>query len=233
LIFEEELFFEIVREARLLMSHRVSIEDGKVRVAIQDEIIEIEHIDPSVEEDDEEQETGEQSNVRADLITDAFHILLCYAHRRNLAKRQSIPQPISSKSKPMSTPLFILRPILVHLQHENIIQRTTRLLEMILQNHKGSTLNSNVEEEPDQDSASHTSYLGKLMFPPTSRYELETENGILVTIVTSSPLMVYLPLYDVTATLIGDKSTVISKAGFYEISELEDWINWILKRKVD
>ena len=74
------------------------------------------------------------------------------------------------------------------------------------------------------------SYLGKLLFPPTSKYKLErSERGITITIVTSSPLQSHTPLYEVMA-VVDDTGQVLSQTGFYELSELENWINWILRK---
>jgi mediator of RNA polymerase II transcription subunit 17 len=235
LVFEEELFYEIVREARRLSSHKVSVVAGKVVINLYDEDLVVELVDPTVEEEEErdEDEGGAENNphsYKADLICNAFHILLCYAHRRNLQKRRTVPAPVSSKAKPPQSPLFILRPIIAHILHSKVLKRTTRLLEMILQSHQNSSMS--LEKYSDIKSKNQheyeNSYLGTLLFPPVSTYHLDTGNGISVTIITSSPLLSYIPLYDVTAKKGPDQ--VLSKTGFYELNELEDWINWILKK---
>lgn len=222
LLFEEELFFEMVREARLLLSHKVTIGD-RIVINLIDEIIEIGYVSPF-------EETAEFRipSQKADLLCSAFHLLLCYAHRRNLEKQRSKPLPLRPKLKQAlsSHPLFILRPLIAHMQHHKVVQRTSRLLEMILESHQ----NASLEVESYSRSEHENAYLGRLLYPPISKYVLTTENGLTVTIRTSSPLQSYTPLYDVTASLASDETKVISKSGFYELSELEDWVSWILKR---
>jgi mediator of RNA polymerase II transcription subunit 17 len=224
LLFEEELFFEMIKEARLLLSQKVTIRD-KIVINLIDEIIEIEYVSPF-----EETEEFKVPSRKADLICAAFHILVCYAHRRNLEKQRTKPAPLRPKPKQSTaTPsLFILRPLVAHMQHHKVVQRTTRLLEMIVENHK----NAKLELEPSSQSDSQTAYLGKLLYPPLSKYTLTVENGLIATIVTSSPLQSYSPLYDVTAKLSNDPSKIVSKSGFYELSELEDWVSWIMKKHV-
>lgn len=233
LVFEEELFYEIVREARRLSSHKVSVVAGKVVINLYDEDLVVELVDPTEDEDEDEKEEQEEKNphsYKADLICNAFHILLCYAHRRNLQRRRTLPAPVSSKSKPPSSPLFILRPIIAHILHFKVLKRTTRLLEMILQTHENSSMSldkySDIKSKNQQEY--DNSYLGTLLFPPVSTYHLDTGSGVKVTIITSSPLLSYIPLYDVTAKTSSDE--ILSKTGVYELNELEDWINWILKK---
>lgn len=259
LVFEEELFYEIVREARRLSSHKVSVSSGKITVSLYDEELVIEHIDPNesnsnddFDEDDMEDNDDPGNNekkkhevqngtndvdncysYKADLICSVFHVLLSYAHRRNLQKRRSIPTPFSSKTKPPQSPLFILRPLIAHIQHDKVLKRTHRLLEMILQTHSNASMEfkkySDIKEKNHKEY--ENSYLGTLLFPPVSTFFLTTDNGIKVTIITSSPLLSYIPLYDVTARKNGDSGEIISKTGFYELTELEGWINWILKKR--
>ncbi|CAN6669404.1 mediator of RNA polymerase II transcription subunit 17 [Trichomonascus vanleenenianus] len=244
LIFEEELFFEIVREARRLSAHRVNVVDGKVVIGLQDQTIEIEHVDPQADEEEEDMvdeaagdkpsESEEVSmkpddttySIQADLICNTFRLLLCHTHRKNLTKRRSVPDPLVSKSKTIPSPPLILRPVIAHIQHDKVLKRATRLLELILSNYPGAKLQLNRFTGADE---ANTSYLGNLLYSPVSTYEVTAKN-LTITIVTSSPLQAYIPLYEVTATQ-QDTNEMISKTGFYELSELEEWVNWILKTK--
>lgn len=223
LLFEEELFFEMIKEARLLLSQKIEIRDNIV-INLIDEVIKIEYVSPF-----EETEEFKVPSLKADLICSALHILVCYAHRRHLEKQRAKPLPIRPKPKTSSgsAPLFILRPLIAHMQHHKIVQRTTRLLQMIVENHNNVKLEL---ESPVKQAESGSSYLGKLLFPPLSKYTMKIDNELTITILTSSPLQPHSPLYDVTATINNDDAKVVSKSGFYELSELEDWVSWIMKK---
>lgn len=229
LIFEEELFYEIVQEAQRLASYKVNVTDGKVVVNLYDEQIEIERIDPA--ELLEQGQQDEAVSLRAELISSALHVLLCYAHRRNLQRRRQIPAPMNSKVKPAPASIYLLRPIIAHLQHDKVITRTTRLLDMLVQGYDDAKVELDRYSDKDRkdgestSTSTSTSYLGRLLYPPLSTYTIHAKN-VTMTIDTGTPLQSYNPLYNVKAKRGED---TISSTGLYELTELEDWVSWVLK----
>ncbi|KAF5095629.1 hypothetical protein D0Z03_001789 [Geotrichum reessii] len=274
LLFEEELFFEMAKEARGLVSHRVRIVNGKIVVKLFDEVLEIEFVNPEptvndFDKDNTLQEGANESNDnntttnednknnpaedvemadaptmkisrRASLISTAFHILLCYAHRKNLKTRASVPKPLNTKEKKSKSALYILRPLIAHILHHKIIARTHKTIELISQNIVNLRVSSEaVEAVADETQGSTSGHLGRLAVHPMSKIVIEQDavpdTGKLakrVDVLTGSPLQSYLPLYEAFAYVNdGDKDREASKGTFWDLGELEDWIRWVLIEK--
>ncbi|ANB12486.1 Srb4p [Sugiyamaella lignohabitans] len=90
ILFEEELFFEMVQEARLLSSYKITVSDNVISVNLFDELLEIEYADLSHTHPAEG-----LPQLKADLICNALHILLSYSHKRRLEKRRAVPAPLT------------------------------------------------------------------------------------------------------------------------------------------
>lgn len=272
LLFEEELFFEMAKEARGLVSHRVRIVNGKIVVKLFDEVLEIEFVNPEptvndYDKDNTLEEGANESNDnntttnednknslaedvemadvpptvkisrRASLISTAFHILLCYAHRKNLKTKASVPKPLNTKEKKSKSALYILRPLIAHILHHKIIARTHKTIELIAQNIVNLRVSSeSVEAVADETQGSTSGHLGRLAVHPMSKIvieqDAEPDTGKLakrVEVLTGSPLQSYLPLYEAFAYVNdGDKDREASKGTFWDLGELEDWIRWVL-----
>jgi hypothetical protein len=214
----------MVKEARLLASHKITVDNNRIVCTLFDEVLEIEYSEIRGAAD----ESDPKISTRANCMATVFRLLLCYGHRRKLEKRQALPNPINTKIAPSSTRLFILRPLLAHLQHSKIVKRTRRVLEMILADQDGAELTVKTATTPSENPLP---YLGRLLYPPRSSFTINTKSPpVTVTINTSSPLQSHIPLYEAVAV---DESTgaMISRSTFYELSELEDWANWVLKRR--
>ena len=138
-IYEEELFHELNREARVLTNQSVRITGSTVIAALpagrqntvrnpnkrpQQIWIDLVSLDDErLSWDMEDVQEGRQSpRGRAGLaslaegISTAFRILLANAHTQNLRRRSQIPPPLTERKRP-SPPYFILRPVLNHLFH--------------------------------------------------------------------------------------------------------------------
>lgn len=272
LLFEEELFFEMAKEARGLVSHRVRIVNGKIIVKLFDEILEIEFVspEPTADDDDKDSTLGESANEtndnnttinednksnmaedvemsdtlpalkisrRASLISTTFHILLCYAHRKNLETKASVPKPLNTKEKKSKSALYILRPLIAHILHHKIIARTHKTIELISQNIVNLQVSSeSVEAAAEEMQGSTSGYLGRLAVHPMSKIVIKqnpvpgaAKHASHVEVLTGSPLQSYLPLYEAYAYVKdGDKDREVSKGTFWDLEELEDWIRWVL-----
>lgn len=252
LLFEEELFYEMAKEARGLVSHRVRIVNGKIVIKLYDEVLEIEFVDPDgpnpvanmnlpgIVVDEEMPDVSAQSEYpkisnRANLMNAAFHILLCYAHRKNLETKASDPPPINTKESKTRSTLYILRPLIAHILHKKIMVRTVKTLELITQNIAGVSVQE--AEVPAAPTDSHSNatgstsaHLGKLAMHPMSKLVVESSlNGSKIEVVTRSPLQSYLPLYESFA--YNNEGQEVSKGQFYELGELEEWTRWVLSEE--
>lgn len=239
-LFEEELFYEMAREARGLISHRVQIKDGKIVIKLYDEILEIEFVDHVASRTNdqpmEDELVDEQPNVckRASLICSAFHILLYYAHRKSLETKASIPPPINTKEKKSRSALAIIRPLIAHILHEKIMTRTRKTLEMIAQNLPEVEIKTEPmgrsEPSKQHQPGSTSGYLGRLALHPMSKFQVSQKNKLNVLLLTGSPLQSFTPLYNAYAYAWSDteKQHPISHGSFYDLNELEEWIRWVL-----
>lgn len=242
-LFEEELFYEMAREARSLISHRVQIKNGKIVIKLYDEILEIEFVEhqpqkPVGDDEDTAMDGTEEApkvkiSKRASLICSAFHILLCYAHRKSLETKASIPAPINTKEKKTRSALYIIRPLIAHILHEKIMTRTRKTIELIAQN--VPDLEIKIEpmtvEGKLQQPGSTSGYLGRLAVHPMSKFSILQKDKLSVLILTGSPLQSYTPLYDAYVYAWSDKDekqNPLSQGNFYDLSELEEWIRWVL-----
>ncbi|KAK7205391.1 mediator complex, subunit Med17 [Myxozyma melibiosi] len=117
LLFEEELFFEIARETRLLVSQGIIFDFGdRVTIPIDTnckvrlEMIELSSTTPDDSEMDLDSPPSPDSAI-AEGINSALHLLLSKIHRKNLKQRRSIPQPLGSRSVATGTKSEILEPL--------------------------------------------------------------------------------------------------------------------------
>src|SRR5690606_37772652 len=93
-LFETELFFELMREARTLASHDIHTSDDAITLQISpDKAIHIDLIAESEMLKDEEP-VSSSDQVFTEGISHALHILLCYAHELVLQRRSSPPVPL-------------------------------------------------------------------------------------------------------------------------------------------
>ncbi|KAL4784107.1 mediator of RNA polymerase II transcription subunit 17 [Aspergillus varians] len=120
-VFEEELFHEVMREARILGSQGVTTRQNLVQVPVsEEEEILLDLVDWDQDRDPEAAVSSEQ-DVFADAIAHSIRILLTYAHRQNLRRRTQPPPPLAPKHRPVPE-YQILRPIMAYLQHKSHLQ---------------------------------------------------------------------------------------------------------------
>ncbi|KAI9769956.1 MAG: RNA polymerase II mediator complex subunit [Geoglossum simile] len=134
-VYEEELFYELSREARQLANQGVRTVDDTIVLSLGDTTQILIDLIPVGEATST---NSEQSQPLCDTSDDdvaqgialALRILLSYAHRLNLKRRSQLPPPIDRK-RPIP-PHFILHPILVHLLHQQALRALTSLLESLV-----------------------------------------------------------------------------------------------------
>lgn len=223
-IFEEELFYELTREQRLLASLKCCLTDGKLVLSLIDEVVEIEYV---VQQEEPDSDLFPPCQ-RAELINQSLHLLLCQAHKRNLQKRQKeLPQPINSKVRKTNPPLFILRPLVAHILHSKILKRTDRSLEMILSDIGSSSDIIKLEKYINVKQKDDNIELGILASPPTSKYTF-TVKALTIEITVLSPVQSSEKLFGCTAKT--EEGQFMSRTGVDELSELDEWLRFVLKR---
>ena len=115
-IYEEELFYELGREARLLANQGVRMIDSTIVLALSDTRITVDLLPL----EDESSAVAEASGdaALAEGIATTFRILLSHAHRQNLRRRSQIPAPLTERKR-ATPPYWILRAVLTHLLHRS------------------------------------------------------------------------------------------------------------------
>lgn len=116
-VFEEELFHELVREARAMAGCSVTTRQNLIRVPVSDDMeILLDLVAADTHDVDFEQNSTQGDNHLADGLAHAIRILLCFAHRQNLRRRTQLPRPLTS-IRPTTPEYHLLRPALAYLQH--------------------------------------------------------------------------------------------------------------------
>ncbi|KAL7660689.1 RNA polymerase II mediator complex subunit, variant 2 [Aspergillus niger] len=121
-VYEEELFHELMREARIMGSHGVTTRQNLVRLPIsEDQEILLDLVDADRETPDEDKIESTEHDVLANGLSHSIRILLAYAHRQNLRRRTQPPPPLSQKRR--LTPEYqLLRPVMAYLQHSSHVR---------------------------------------------------------------------------------------------------------------
>lgn len=126
-LYEEELFHELMREARVMNGQGVTTRQNLIRLAVSEEqeiMLDLVDVDQEASEassDDVATEYSHEDDVLADAIAHSIRILLSYAHRQNLRRRTQPPPPLSQKRR--HTPeYYLLRPVLAYLEHRSHVR---------------------------------------------------------------------------------------------------------------
>ncbi|KAI9851272.1 MAG: RNA polymerase II mediator complex subunit [Thelocarpon superellum] len=128
-IYEEELFYELGREARLLANQGVRVVDSTIMMHLPEHRISID----LVPLDDDAIATAQNGPdvALAEGIVLASRLLLSYAHRQNLRRRSLPPPPVTERKRP-TAPYFILRSILTHLLHDSALRSLQDILATLV-----------------------------------------------------------------------------------------------------
>lgn len=136
-IFEDDLFYHLLREAKNLISYNVSIISNKIIIEIYDQIFEIESVIYDEESEEElsnvyENTTQESSknNKRAEDILIFLKLMLCCYYNYNLDLKQKMPTSFTKWKQSHSHPLM-LRPLIGHIRHEINVRNTEIILHNI------------------------------------------------------------------------------------------------------
>ncbi|KAI9786758.1 MAG: RNA polymerase II mediator complex subunit [Peltula sp. TS41687] len=144
-IYEEELYHESSREARILTNQGVRIHDSTIVCTLPDQQQQI-LIDliPLKNPNDEAStslssssssaqasNTHNNNNTLAQAIALALRLLLSQAHRQTHHRRTQPPPPLTDRKRPAQA-YSLLRPVLTYLHHEHTTRRLGRNLNALL-----------------------------------------------------------------------------------------------------
>lgn len=130
-VYEEELFHELVREARAIASFGVTTRQNLIKVPASDELeILLDLVDADEDNSQPEHDTTQRGTTLAEGLAHTIRILLSYAHRQNMRRRTQLPPPLIPKAR--SVPEYqLLRPALAYIQHMSNVHWLQSLLKDI------------------------------------------------------------------------------------------------------
>lgn len=149
ILFEEELFHELTREARILASSGVTTRRNLIQFEFsegEEILFDLVDLDDVPDEADVTYRTPEHDTL-AEAVAHAVRILLSYAHRQNLQRRTQIPPPLTTKKRPVPE-YQLLRPILAYLQHSSHVQSLRSFLRDLYRILKSAGLKSEYTAAP-------------------------------------------------------------------------------------
>lgn len=138
-VFEEELFHELVREARSMATCGVTTRENLIHVPIDDSEILLDLVDAEEDNTESGQNRPPQDGLLADGLAHSIRLLLTFAHRQNLRRRTQVPPPLTAKRRPIPE-YQLLRPALVYLQHSSNISWLEQFFGDILNTLRNSGL---------------------------------------------------------------------------------------------
>ncbi|RPA83087.1 hypothetical protein BJ508DRAFT_237536 [Ascobolus immersus RN42] len=244
-LFETEIFFELMREARTLASHDIHTADDSITIQIcRDKAIKIDLISES-----EMQEMEKPASTPGQLFTEgichALHILLCYNHNRVLERRSAAPVPLGLP-KPSLYPLFILRSLTTYLHHNertenlsNYISKITSLCRSagLISNYTLSTKPPTLRNPPTNTTS--TSIVNQFNNPFETNVTLTLPGPYVFTITMSTQITPPLhgSIYKVTPSsspsgLISIAPSALSVSTYTTFEDLQVYLRWLLEMSV-
>jgi mediator of RNA polymerase II transcription subunit 17 len=112
-LFEEELFYEISREARSIANQGITTRGQHIEIALDA------HSKLSLlfgEEHENDESTSSEDKETAEFVGTSLRLLLNAMHEQNLARRSQRPPVMTLKPRPVPE-YALIRPLLAHLRH--------------------------------------------------------------------------------------------------------------------
>ncbi|GAD98717.1 mediator of RNA polymerase II transcription subunit 17 [Paecilomyces variotii No. 5] len=129
-LYEEELFHELSREARIMASQGVMTGQNIIQFQAsegRDIILELVDIN-DMWDDRSSQSHVAEDDILSEGVAHSIRILLSYAHRQNLRRRRQIPPPLTLKKRP-NPEYQLLRPITGYIQHSSHVRSLETFLK--------------------------------------------------------------------------------------------------------
>ncbi|KAA8902481.1 subunit 17 of mediator complex-domain-containing protein [Sphaerosporella brunnea] len=238
-IYEDELFFEVTKEARAYAGHgmrtsedAVTIELGSGRMIV---------LDMAPLDDDSappNRDASNPENTLAQAIGIALRILLSYNHRLALKARSHPPPPLTAR-KPPRQPLLLLRPVATHLHHHQHLQHLTSVLARarrlaqtagLSASYSVSPLSNTLPAAIDGVESAIEPFLHVL--ETTATVNLPSEWTLGITMRTRLQHPTYGTQYVVSTSHDGFAARLMGENKFASQREVEEYIHWCFERSV-
>ena len=130
-IFENELFWHLMKEAASLISFQVKVIDTTISIELLGRLIQIDAVD--IHSEELATLTPElPENEKADEMIQLFRILLCANNYKNMEKLKVPPVALSKDVSPRSKPGVIIRPLIMYSKHNYLIGKFKEILLNVL-----------------------------------------------------------------------------------------------------
>lgn len=179
-LFEEELFYEICREARLITNQGISTRAQTVEVDVCGEY---RLLLVSSDEPQAVSSTGSEDDSIANFVAIGLRLLLSAAHEQTLLKRSQKAPPMTPKAR-TTAEYALIRPILTHLRHRAETRAFWNSLQVLLRPFKKANLPADLSLESSAASAFEslrieppTTILSELMKPAKTAFQLTLSAG--------------------------------------------------------
>lgn len=239
-VYEDELFFEIMREARTFAGQGMRTSEDAAMIEIGDnKMIKLDLV--ALESTDNSDTLLLPKNDLAQGISHALHILLSYNHRLTLRKR-SKPPPLLTSRKPAVPPLQLLRPITTHLLHYHHLNQLVKTLSAFRRFTDSASVQHPISFSINwlKNTRSAAPIAGVESVVETFLTILET--GVVlslpgawnlrITMRTGLQHPLYGTVYVVTTSHDGVTARLMGQNRFTSHLELEAYLSWCIERSV-
>lgn len=248
-LFESDLFYHLIREAKNLINYNVSIISNKIVIELFHQIIEIESV--VYDENNEEEldniyqninEESSKNNEKAQAILTFLKLMLCCYYNYNLELKQKIPTSFTKWKQSNSHPLM-LRPLIGNIRHEHNLHSMKKIIDRICQGLDSSLFSHGVEEEKylNLKAEKLTNAFKKAVTKPISTFKLiiqklSTQEHLNVEVeVTTSEIFVNLVLVltvskyrTIEELKLNQHGTNVLQLKFSDFNEIEESMNWTI-----
>jgi mediator of RNA polymerase II transcription subunit 17 len=134
-LFDQELYHEMVLEARHLLPFNVTLRDDVLHLPLgpqsdtgdlQEVLVDVVSVDESILPS----ARISTDDGLAELVAVVLRLLLSHAYYQRLKRRSQIPPPLTEQKRP-NPPHAIIRPLLSHLHHHNAVNQLRTFLERV------------------------------------------------------------------------------------------------------
>ncbi|EXJ65565.1 hypothetical protein A1O7_01906 [Cladophialophora yegresii CBS 114405] len=187
-LFEEELFFESCREARLVgnqgittRAHCIGIDVGDYQLLLV-----------SSDEQEVALNTNNEDDSIAEFVGISLRLLLTVAHEQNLSRRMQKTPPMAIKARTMPE-YALIRPILTHLRHRSEARAFWTSIQALLHAFETASLPTTMSMENSNDAVFASlkmeppnTLLAELMVPAKTSFALKltTDRNLQVGLAT-------------------------------------------------
>ncbi|KAJ5189012.1 Mediator complex subunit Med17 [Penicillium cf. griseofulvum] len=127
-VYEDELFYELVREARAIASFGVTTRQNLIQIPASNNLeILLDLVDIDENALQPQHDISQHGASLAEGLAHTIRILLAYAHRQNLRRRTLLPPPLTPKTRSIPEHQLI-RPALAYIKHMSDVRWLQSLL---------------------------------------------------------------------------------------------------------